>query len=183
MKNKTINFDNYMNECSAVADVAYTTLSTVERFKLNRKKDFNFRYVCYLEWGMPLADWFNKDYRIANFFAKVLEISSEYIDVYAGDGWDTDDAALYMRAVKRAVRRIGYKGKFKVKEFGGKRIRVYLDDVAYVCRDATQVVETMFDIADYLASKQVTDGDSEFAQFVGSFMHREYTYMNAVSTS
>lgn len=180
MENKTINFDNYMNECSAVADMAYSTLSTVERFKLNREKDFKFRYICYLEWGMPLTDWFNKDYRVANFFANVFEASCEYTDVYADGGWDTDDVIVYMKAVKRAARKIGYKGKFRIKEYSGKRVRIYLNDVAYVCRDAIQVVETMYDIADYLASKQV---DNSFADFVGSFMHREYTYMNAVSTS
>lgn len=175
----TFNFDRYMNEGSKTLGRPSDALFSEERRLIRRKKDFRFRYFSYLDDGMPFFDRFNKDYRVANYFAQVLAISCDYIDEYAECGWNMYDVATYLSYIRQESRVLGYFGKFKIKIYG-RRVRVYLKDVAYVCRDANQVIETMYDIAGYLASQKVEECMSGF---VGSFMHREYDIMNALSTS
>lgn len=173
-----VNLDKYMEECSASAENAYEAINFGER-RISRKEGFRLRYFCYVEWGMPLFDMFNKDYRVANFLAKVLEISYEYTEDYANFGWDKYEVVLSFKRIRRAARFIGYRGQFKVVQYG-RRVKVYIGDVAYSIKNASQAIETMYDIADYLASQCV---DEELSEFVGSFMTREYKWMNAISFS
>ena len=171
-----INIDNYLKDCSVKAEEAYETINHGKK-RISRKEGFMLRYFCYVEWGMPFYDIFNKDYRAANFLAKVLDISYEYTDDYASFGWDRYEAAEDFKRIKKAARRLGYRGTFNVITYS-HRVIISLGDVVYSVRNANQVVETMFNIAGYLAGKCV---DKEISEFVGSFMTQEYKWMNALS--
>lgn len=173
-----VNIDKYMEECSANAEGAYEAINFGKR-RIGRKEGFRLRYFCYIEWGMSLFDMFNKDCRVANFLAKVLEISYEYTDAYANFGWDKYEVVASFKRIRRAARFIGYHGQLRVTQYG-RRVKVYVGDFAYSIENASQAIETMYDVADYLASQCV---DEELSEFVGSFMFREYKWMNAISFS
>lgn len=171
-----VNLDNYMEECSARAESAYEAFNGGRKY-MSRRESFHLRYFCYVLWGMPFGDKFNKDFRAANFFAKVLEYSYEYANDFASYGYDKYEVAAQFKRIKRAARMLGYRGEFKVYTFG-RRVKVLLGEIGYSVSNPTQAVETMFYVADYIVSKCV---DEEIAEFAGSFMEREYNYMKALS--
>lgn len=169
-----VDIEKYLDECSARAERALQVLNSS---RVGKKEAFRLRYICYVEWGIGLLDRFSKENRIVDFFAKVLNVSYEYTDDYAQVGWDVAEVVAEFKRIKRYSRKIGYRDEFRVVP-SGNRVRVYLGDTVFAVRNAIQVVETMYDVADMLASKCAERGMKDY---VGSFMKREYSWMNALS--
>lgn len=174
-----VNIEKYMEDCSAKAKIAYQMLNSKVSKNLSKKEAFRLRYFCYVEWGVHISDLFNKDCRVARFFYKVLDISYEYTDDYANFGWDKNEVASSFKKIKRLSRFIGYHGQFKVHTYG-RRVKVYVGDYAYSIKNAVQAVEVMYSVADLVAGECASE---EISDFAGSFMTREYRWMNAISFS
>lgn len=168
-----VDIERYLEECFTNADRAFKYLNSKG---VGKKEAFRLRYICYVNWGMGLVDSFSRENRVVNFFAKVLNVSYEYTDDYAEVGWDADEVYSEFKKIRRYSRLIGYSGEFKIVKYGNC-VRIFLGDTVYAVKNAIHVIETMYDIADYVASQCVEEGMSDY---VGSFMRREYCWMNAM---